>query len=81
MLTCEGLIGCGETEPWEVVIMGETLFWGSPGSEMTLDQEMCVCWNPLVGQGEGNDFCVEVGGTQVTDSANDMMVMCVWRGW
>lgn len=28
--------------------------------------------NPSVGRGEGNDFCVEVGGTQVTDSANDM---------
>lgn len=33
---------------------------------------MCV-----VGRGEGNNFCVEVGGTQATDSANDRTVMCV----
>lgn len=66
MLICEGFVGCGETKPWEVIVMGETLFGDSPGSEMTLNQQMCA-GNPSVGQGEGNDFSMEFGGTQVTE--------------
>lgn len=70
------LWGCGETEAWEVII-GETLFWDSLGRvEITLNQQICA-ENPSVGWGEGNDFCVEVGGTHVTDNDTRVGWVCV----
>ena len=32
VLTHGGLVGCGETKPGVIIVMGETVFWDSPGS-------------------------------------------------
>lgn len=76
-LTCEGFVGCGETKPWEVIVMGETLFGGFPRvRDDTYPTN--VCWKSFSGSRWRKWLLYAVWWDPGDWSATDMMmVMCV----